>query len=270
MSHSWVENSGTTDICEHCGCVRYLVDDGGFPSRSRAVSCTYARWIDGEWIGWTTDDSPTPPTECLQARAKEAHGAAVVEAPVKPKHRKRKSLSKRLRFEIFKRDGFKCLYCGATPAQKVLRVDHVTPVAEGGADDPINLVTSCFDCNAGKGPVPLEFQQHAVGFATEADKEHAEQIREWLAIQREVEEARLEVAGAIGERWETHLGPISQEMFDRLPLLSKEFEIDALERAMIITARRYGRMVEYDYKTALDQQKYFSGILRNWRKGKFL
>ena len=47
----------------------------------------------------------------------------------------RRALSKRVRFEIFKRDGFKCLYCGATPAQKVLRVDHVTPVVDGGRRD---------------------------------------------------------------------------------------------------------------------------------------
>src|SRR5947209_7084912 len=80
----------------------------------------------------------------------------------------RKALSKRTRFEIFKRDGFKCLYCGATPVQKVLRVDHVKPVIEGGSNDPSNLVTSCFDCNAGKGPVPLEERKLLAGFATEA------------------------------------------------------------------------------------------------------
>jgi 5-methylcytosine-specific restriction endonuclease McrA len=37
----------------------------------------------------------------------------------------------------------------------VLEVDHVVPRAEGGSDDTMNLVTSCFDCNRGKGAVPL-------------------------------------------------------------------------------------------------------------------
>lgn len=33
----------------------------------------------------------------------------------------------------------------------VLVIDHVTPVVQGGTNDPANLITSCFDCNAGKG-----------------------------------------------------------------------------------------------------------------------
>lgn len=56
-----------------------------------------------------------------------------------------------LRFEILKRDGFACCYCGYGRKQGVLlQVDHVTPKAAGGTDAPTNLATSCFDCNAGK------------------------------------------------------------------------------------------------------------------------
>jgi hypothetical protein len=181
---------------------------------------------------------------------------------------KRKPLSKRLRFEIFKRDGFKCLYCGATPAQKVLRVDHVQPVAEGGGDEPTNLVTSCFDCNAGKAAVPLEQRQHAAGFATDADREHAEQIRAWLAVQKEIEAARSEVADALQEHWEHHLGPMSQEMYSRLPALSREFSLEQLTQAMAIVARKFGRQDDFEPYWARKHAKYFHGILRNWREGK--
>lgn len=56
-----------------------------------------------------------------------------------------------LRFEILKRDGFRCSYCGATAkAGARLQVDHVKPKAAGGTDDPKNLTTACGDCNAGK------------------------------------------------------------------------------------------------------------------------
>lgn len=56
-----------------------------------------------------------------------------------------------LRFEILKRDGFRCTYCGAGRTQgAVLQVDHVKPKAAGGSDDPSNLTTACDDCNAGK------------------------------------------------------------------------------------------------------------------------
>lgn len=67
----------------------------------------------------------------------------------------RKSMSKRLRFEVFKRDGFRCMYCGQRPPEVVLVVDHIVPVKEGGCDEAENLVTSCFTCNNGKGAVPL-------------------------------------------------------------------------------------------------------------------
>lgn len=180
----------------------------------------------------------------------------------------RKGLSKRLRFEIFKRDGFKCLYCGATPAQKAMRVDHVKPVVAGGGDEPTNLVTSCFDCNAGKGPVSLEHQQHAAGFATAADKEHAAQIRAWLAVQKEIEAARVEVADELAEKWEYYLGPISQQAYDRLPRLSTEFRFDELTQAMAIVARKFGRELEFSGNAAKQHEKYFSGILRNWRDGR--
>lgn len=60
------------------------------------------------------------------------------------------AVSKRLRFEVLRRDNHTCRYCGMTAPDVVLQVDHVTPVALGGTDDPSNLVTACRDCNAGK------------------------------------------------------------------------------------------------------------------------
>ena len=41
---------------------------------------------------------------------------------------KRKSLSKKIRFEVFKRDKFTCQYCGKTAPNVVLEVDHIEPV----------------------------------------------------------------------------------------------------------------------------------------------
>ena len=64
---------------------------------------------------------------------------------------KRKGLSKKLRFEVFKRDSFKCQYCGRTAPDTILEVDHIKPVKDGGTNDISNLITSCKDCNIGKG-----------------------------------------------------------------------------------------------------------------------
>jgi len=63
----------------------------------------------------------------------------------------REPISRKIRFEVFKRDGFKCQYCGRSAPEVVLEVDHIKPVKEGGTNDITNLITSCKDCNRGKG-----------------------------------------------------------------------------------------------------------------------
>lgn len=56
-----------------------------------------------------------------------------------------------LRYDILKRDGFKCQICGATQEDGVkLHVDHIKPVSKGGRTVPSNLRTLCDRCNMGK------------------------------------------------------------------------------------------------------------------------
>lgn len=71
----------------------------------------------------------------------------------------RKSISQKLRFEVFKRDSFTCQYCGRMAPDVVLQVDHINPVKEGGDNSILNLITSCFDCNNGKGARKLTDKQ---------------------------------------------------------------------------------------------------------------
>lgn len=66
------------------------------------------------------------------------------------------AVSKRLRFEVFRRDNHACRYCGATPPDAKLTIDHVVPESLGGSDDPSNLVTACAGCNGGKSSVPAD------------------------------------------------------------------------------------------------------------------
>lgn len=63
---------------------------------------------------------------------------------------KRKQLSKTARFELFKRDGFVCQYCGAHPPHVILHIDHIVAVSKGGDSSPENLITACDQCNIGK------------------------------------------------------------------------------------------------------------------------
>lgn len=75
---------------------------------------------------------------------------------VKERERKRKWRESRpttegewreLRLSTFKRDGFKCVKCGAT---EDLEADHIVPVDQGGATTLSNLQTLCKPCNASK------------------------------------------------------------------------------------------------------------------------
>lgn len=68
----------------------------------------------------------------------------------------RTSISKKIRFEIFKRDKFTCQYCGRKSPDIVLNIDHIKPIAGGGDNDILNLITSCFDCNNGKRAKSLD------------------------------------------------------------------------------------------------------------------
>ncbi len=62
----------------------------------------------------------------------------------------RQPLSKRLRFEILRRDHFTCQYCGKRAPEAELHIDHRVSVLHGGTNDRLNLVTACIDCNLGK------------------------------------------------------------------------------------------------------------------------
>lgn len=100
----------------------------------------------------------------------------------------RKAISKKTRFEIFKRDGFVCQYCGAHPPVAILEPDHINPVCNGGDNSIDNLITACFDCNRGKSgglltSIPKSLKEKAAEIA-----EREEQI----AGYREVIQASLD------------------------------------------------------------------------------
>lgn len=86
------------------------------------------------------------------------------------------AVSKRLRYEILRRDNHTCRYCGGVAPDVVLTVDHVTPKTLGGSDAPENLVAACKDCNSGKtsvspdAPLVADVAQKAVEWAAAIDQ----------------------------------------------------------------------------------------------------
>lgn len=96
----------------------------------------------------------------------------------------RKSLSKKMRFDVFKRDGFQCQYCGSTPPAVVLEVDHIHPVSKGGKNRIDNLISSCFECNRGKAAGVLTVAPQTVIDKAAVIAEKMEQLRAFERLQR--------------------------------------------------------------------------------------
>ena len=68
----------------------------------------------------------------------------------------RKKISSSLRFEVLRRNKFCCSYCGKAAVDgHRLVVDHIHPVAKGGTNDIDNLISSCEECNSGKGDTEI-------------------------------------------------------------------------------------------------------------------
>jgi len=68
-------------------------------------------------------------------------------------HKTQRAPNWRLRFLVLKRDNFKCMMCGRSPAKNPeieLHIDHIHPWAKGGETILENLQTLCSVCNIGK------------------------------------------------------------------------------------------------------------------------
>lgn len=172
----------------------------------------------------------------------------------------RKQISKKLRFEIFKRDGFTCQYCGDHPPKTILHVDHIYPVKRGGGNNQDNLITSCIDCNLGKSATPLSNVPMSLRDRAKEIEEREAQLSGYNKILFEKAE-RLEI-----QSW-TVAAALSNteyvESYNRQRLLSIKRFLELLPltevlEAVEITLARWG-------STTKDRAfKYFCAIY--WRK----
>lgn len=67
------------------------------------------------------------------------------------KKQERKIMNDEIRYNVLKRDNFKCRICGVSMKDGAkLHVDHIIPVSKGGKTVMSNLQTLCDRCNIGK------------------------------------------------------------------------------------------------------------------------
>lgn len=156
----------------------------------------------------------------------------------------RKSLSKKLRFEVFKRDSFKCQYCGRTAPDVILHVDHIKPVKEGGTNDLTNLITSCFDCNMGKkerlldDKSVLEKQRKQLEELNER-RLQLEMMMEWREELVKLEEQKV---NSIAEHWSMLLDnhySLNESGLKSVKTMLKKFDVTVILDSMDAAVNQY-------------------------------
>ena len=113
--------------------------------------CLYSRnlvaWTAGEnvftFFGGMSRDSGARSSVTIHSiiAIKRSHRGRYVQRDVPP-------LSNH---ELFRRDGYMCMYCGNSHPSSELTRDHVKPLSKGGRDVWANVVTACRSCNTRKG-----------------------------------------------------------------------------------------------------------------------
>jgi hypothetical protein len=172
------------------------------------------------------------------------------------------SVSKKTRFEIFKRDGFRCVYCGKQPPDVTLELEHITPKSKGGADRWDNYCTSCFSCNRGKSDIPLSEQPpnsfERLAFIQEK-LENLLALKRQSKLARKLEKQENEIKQKIVNYWcqkfeeETVPKQIVTMMFNRLLWI----DIVTMESLIDICAKKM--ICQSDSKRC----RYMAGILRS-------
>ena len=84
----------------------------------------------------------------------------------------------------------------------ILEVDHIVPVAEGGKNDMLNLITSCRDCNRGKSKTKLSDtttidRQRQQLEDLNAIREQTEMLIEWKRGLMQIEETQVDAIGSL-------------------------------------------------------------------------
>ena len=171
---------------------------------------------------------------------------------------KRKAISKKVRFEVFKRDSFTCQYCGAHPPQAVLHVDHIVPVAEGGGNEDTNLVTACDNCNLGKAANSLESIPASLSSRAAEVAEREAQLRGYsevmAAMRQRIDDDCWEVANIFVDQFQ--LDGIRKDWFQSIRQFVEKIGVHECIRAMELAASRKPYSREQCFR-------YFCGICWN-------
>jgi hypothetical protein len=204
----------------------------------------------------------------------------------------RKGISKKTRFEVFKRDSFTCQYCGIAAPNVVLHVDHIQPVSKGGDEKDItNLITSCQSCNSGKGARELSDDAVIIRRKKQLDelqerREQLEMMMEWQRTLANIDDLTVNEASKfwneLSQPWHFNENGLRElkrtllrfglsETLESMRICQKQYLFDSTGN---ITEATVNKAVDYIARVASSRRKgeqkpylkdlyYIRGILKN-------
>jgi hypothetical protein len=156
------------------------------------------------------------------------------------------ALTKKVRFELFKRDKFTCQYCGRTAPDIILHADHIEPKSKGGSDDLLNLLTSCLDCNLGKSDRRLDDasvlnKQKAQLDALQERRDQIEMMLEWQKELLSIDEVAVNAAA---DYWAIVASPfcVNENGKTHLRQWLRKFSLEEILAGMKASATSYLRL----------------------------
>lgn len=175
------------------------------------------------------------------------------------------SISKKTRFEVFKRDKFTCQYCGKSAPEVVLEMDHIHPVSKGGDDDMLNLVTSCFDCNRGKRDRLLSDDTAIKRRKQQLDElqERREQLEMLMEWHRSLVDLDAEIIEELSIFWD-ELVPcyhLNERGLESLRKWLKRFNVNEILEAMRISTSQY---LKYDDRSDDPTKPIHESVEKAW------
>jgi len=193
------------------------------------------------------------------------------------------ALNRKLRFEVFKRDSFTCQYCGRSAPEVLLEADHIKPVAKGGKDTILNLITACKDCNGGKSAVPLTDQtvlakQKRQLAELQERKEQLEMMFEWQKSLMNLDDQAVDLAAKLfeelvsGQTVNDHgrksLAKLIKkfglaEVMEAMRTMASQYDLSTQEKIGIAFSKIGGICRLKSADPATREMFYIRGILRN-------
>ena len=115
-----------------------------FEGSAKAVDADYGVYDFDSWAELRAkEDEPVVHTATLAIKVPEI----IVLSKYGQAHGRKLVFS---RANIYRRDDWRCCYCGKKPGIRELTIDHVVPRSKGGKSEWTNCVLACTDCNRKK------------------------------------------------------------------------------------------------------------------------